>query len=392
MTQKSSHRILHLLPSLQIGGLERMVLTLITSLSTESKFNFSVVAFNPESEQKNSIIFELERLNIPLKIYQKTKNFSLRVILKIYFEVVRNKIDTIHTHTIGALMYASFVKILTFGRIRIINTQHSFIHLEYNKRYAFYERYFSWFADEITVVSKDLKDIFIALGVNSDKISIIPNGVQFPEQPTLDPSKIRSKLLLKYTKELQEKFSDKMQKNWILYLARIFPKKGQDHAISIWNKLSESIRDQSVLVFVGPASSTEELKKLQDLALRSVSSENIIFAGETDEPLNWIEATDIFLSCSESEGMPLAPLEAIGSGISTLLSDIKGHDCFNHLAERFLLSSIQDGSNIITTFINNGTRDSNRMASWNKAADLRKKYSIKSMAKSFLEIYLNQIR
>src|SRR5439155_12143322 len=54
-------------------------------------------------------------------------------------------------------------------------------------------------------------------------------------------------------------------------------------------------------------------------------NQRIVVVGPSERPQDWIQCSDLFISGSLSEGMPLAPLEAAGHGLPTILSDIKGH-------------------------------------------------------------------
>lgn len=51
----------------------------------------------------------------------------------------------------------------------------------------------------------------------------------------------------------------------------------------------------------------------------------VVFHGFVDDVVPWLQASDLFVSASASEGMPLAVLEAISCGLPALLSDIPPH-------------------------------------------------------------------
>ncbi len=58
---------------------------------------------------------------------------------------------------------------------------------------------------------------------------------------------------------------------------------------------------------------------------RSLGLPRVYFHGFVDEVVPWLQACDLFVSASASEGMPLAVLEAISCGLPALLSDIPPH-------------------------------------------------------------------
>ena len=112
---------------------------------------------------------------------------------------------------------------------------------------------------------------------------------------------------------------------WILYLARIDSVKGQQHAIRAWNALSSEKQERTLLIFLGQESASGQIASLKN-ALTDRGRTNTVFPGASMAPRDWIAASDAFLSLSEFEGMPLAPLESIGSGLPALLSEIPGHE------------------------------------------------------------------
>jgi glycosyltransferase involved in cell wall biosynthesis len=191
------------------------------------------------------------------------------------------------------------------------------------KRYEYYERIFTFFADELTVVSEDTRDTYLSLGVPARKIHVVPNGVAFTRDPILERSE-----RLAYRPELvaaTPALTSLAQDSWLLYMARIHGRKGQDHAVALWSALPEAVRGSSVLIFVGPETEAGQLDRLKALISSAPDRERIVLAGPAQNPAAWLEASDVYLSCSEFEGMPLGPIEAAGAGLPLLLSLIPGH-------------------------------------------------------------------
>lgn len=87
------------------------------------------------------------------------------------------------------------------------------------------------------------------------------------------------------------------------------------------NFLNSSISDNVYLVFLGEG---EECKTFRYSNKPKESS--IYFAGNVSNVDEYLAAADIFISASKSEGMPLAVLEAMRSGLPLLLSDIEPHE------------------------------------------------------------------
>jgi len=112
---------------------------------------------------------------------------------------------------------------------------------------------------------------------------------------------------------------------WMLCLARLHAGKGQDLVLDIWRALSKEARAELSLFFVGQETQAGYREYLDQKILDLPDRERLFIAGPSEHPQDWIQASDLFISGSLLEGMPLAPLEAAGSGLPTILSDIEGH-------------------------------------------------------------------
>lgn len=66
---------------------------------------------------------------------------------------------------------------------------------------------------------------------------------------------------------------------------------------------------------------------------KSLEMPRIHFHGFVADVIPWLQACDLFVSASASEGMPLAALEAISCGLPALLSDIPPHREIQHLVK-----------------------------------------------------------
>jgi len=112
--------------------------------------------------------------------------------------------------------------------------------------------------------------------------------------------------------------------SYILSVGRLIKHKGIHYLISAFKNLEDMhLTREKKLVIVGDGFHTDEyVKELKDLAR---GRENIIFTGtQTGEALNQLFSNAYcFVQPSESEGLSIALLEAMGYGKAILFSDIK---------------------------------------------------------------------
>lgn len=389
-------QILILSQHLGIGGLERMILNLGRGLLKNGRWQPMVVVYDYTPENPAPTLHDqFERSGIQVVNFIKGSGISLRIVRNIATIVVKRRVALIHSHDLGALIYAVLTKIVTLGAIKVVHTQHSFIHLEKSPRYKHYERFFSFFADHITTVSESLRTQYPSVGIQSDAVEVIPNGMEYPESPVLEASALDAlrESLTEQSPELNAKPRLLKMKDrvWVLCMARVHPKKGQDQVLKLWEQIPRETRAKATLILVGPETYPHELSKLWANIGKLGDSSDVIYAGYTHRPKDWLLAADIFISGSEFEGMPLGPIEAIGSGLKTIISDIPGHSMLPSYAERFSLNDKAEGARKLAEHIEEVARNSSQTRSkhWDLGEEARKSWGIAGMTARYESIYLN---
>lgn len=383
----SGDKVLMLTPGLFIGGLERMILNLSRSLKRGSKWQPQVWAYDfaPEHATVAHLIPEFQTLEIPVHSKSKPPRFSFKTVLQIAKHAAQGGVSVIHTHDLGALIYGVLAKLTLLTRVRLVHTQHSFVHLNRSWKYRYYEKFFARFADSIAVVSPDTKKSYLELGIPEHKLHLIPNGVDFPAAPELDRgTRIARRRTLgpAVPETLRDSF-------WILYLARIHGRKGQDHAIKLWNAMEPDTRRRACLIFVGPETEKGALAALQAQIAEASDRERIVLAGPSQTPHEWVSASDLFLSCSEFEGMPLAPIEAIGSGVPAVLSKIPGHEFLDPYCHLYSLDHPATGAAVLEhVMLETFNNDANyRQKLWQRTASLRESFTLTTMSHHYGRLY-----
>lgn len=213
------------------------------------------------------------------------------------------KYDVVHIHAEGPAFFSFIPKLL--GK-KVVVTVHG---LDWDR--AKWGKFASWyiktgeknavrFADEIIVLSQGVKDYFKK--EYGRDVKFIPNGVNRPEIRKADE-------INKFALEKNE---------YILYLGRIVPEKGEHYLIKAFRK----IKTDKKLVIAGGISDTAGYgKELKDLA---EGDERIIFTGFVQGSMLDELYSNALIYClpSDLEGMPLSLLEAMSYGNCCLVSNI----------------------------------------------------------------------
>lgn len=389
--RRSRGGVLIITQSLNIGGLERMVLHLCEHLKNERQWPVSVLAYDqPDGAQ--SLIPVFHEKEIEVEAFQKASGFSFYTVARILKTIIMKDIQILHSQDLGSLIYASAAKICCLGRVMIVHTQHSFIHLQRNTRYWMYEKFISCFVDKLCVVSEATKKTYLEMGFSKEQIYVIQNGVEFsPHKITSrrERSLYRASLLDSIPNEVAASLEKHKDEYWILYMARFFPGKGQGDALMLWKDLDPAWRQKAVLCFVGPESETGQYEKFLHQIPDIPDSERIFMLGGHNDPQKWLCASDMYLSCSEFEGMPLGPLEAAGAGLPAVISDIPGHSFLQtHVLFYQLHNSVEGAQRIMQTLQRLQQNYEEFLEEvWNVNRPLRDQFSIQRMSRSYSLLY-----
>ncbi len=366
-------KILHLTLNLDIGGLERMILVLCRGQLAEG-WNPTVFVYERKTGE---LLPKFEKAGIPVIFYAKGPGFSLRLPFQILSLLRTQKINLIHSHDLGALIYASLVRIISGNKIHVVHTQHSFQHFHTWKA-AIYERIFPWIAERVVCVSEDLRRTYLRLKQSPERLRLVPNGVDFSiPLPSSAEKKLAKKKLI-HDHQLAPELIDK---KWIITLGRIAKVKGPQHALAIWNALGKEASRGAALLLVGP-----ELEPGLVRRLHSEAPKDTHFPGPSLDPELWLVAADLFLSGAEFEGLPMAGLEARAAGLPMLLSQIPGHAIFTGLASFFPLHDPAAGAIQLELLLKEGN-PGRQPSSQATIARLEATCGASHMAKRYLLIY-----
>lgn len=101
----------------------------------------------------------------------------------------------------------------------------------------------------------------------------------------------------------------------VVCVGRLCRQKGQDILLRAWPLVRQDV-PEARLVLVGDGPDAERL--------RAAAPPSVLFAGAVPDTAPWYRAADLVVLPSRWEGMAVAPLEAMASGRTVLLSDVDG--------------------------------------------------------------------
>jgi glycosyltransferase involved in cell wall biosynthesis len=186
-----------------------------------------------------------------------------------------------------------------------INTYQEFTVIRHLLRYALEQ------ASRVITVSAALKETIASLSILRDKITVVPNGVDFRKFHPV--SKTQAKAELGFA-----------SRRIVLSVGHLTPVKGFDLLIRSVNALVEDRRFQDVLlVIVGEGPSR---KDLNELVTRLGIASHVRLAGEKPHGQlgAWYNAADAFCLTSVREGWPNVILESLACGTPVVAVPVGG--------------------------------------------------------------------
>jgi glycosyltransferase involved in cell wall biosynthesis len=170
-------------------------------------------------------------------------------------------------------------------------------------------------ADRVISVSQSLKDTAIAIGVPSDRIRVVSNGVDTARFFPVDRADARQALSLPAGRRI------------ILSIGGLNEGKGYHHVIEALPALLRQHPDLLYVVVGGGQPGNTYRPVLERLIRDAHLESNVLLAGERthDEIPRWMGAADLFCLATRSEGWSNVLLEALACGRPVVSTRVGGN-------------------------------------------------------------------
>lgn len=229
----------------------------------------------------------------------------------------------------------------------------------------------------ITINKEDYNLTKSKFNIKENEVFLIPGvGVDLEK---FQPAKNDEKSMLR------TKYGYSEETKIFIYVAELSKRKNQILIIDAIVKLLSEIKDGDFkILLVGQGNDKENLeKKINEFSLQPY----IELLGQRKDVNDLLKLSDVYLSTSFQEGLPLSVMEAMASGLPLLLSDSRGNRDLveeNKNGELFDFN-IEDFSRKLMEFIDLDNRYLLEMRSVN--LELIEKYSIENVQKNMKVIY-----
>ncbi len=302
--ERRSHNVLHILSQLDVGGAELLVLSLLRNLD-RGLFSPYVCTFTPGG----ALVADFEAANVPVLSIFKKHGIDLGLPLRLRRSFQASNFDIIHTHNYQPWFYACLTK-LALPNVTVVHTEHSNLKPNQAKEMVI-EKFLSLLTYQVVgdcrKVSTFLTD---KVGVSHAKTMTIHNGIPFPGRSFSRYQGLSLKEHLNLDKNTKIVGS----------VGRLVEDKNYGILLSAFTNILRVGIDAS-LIIVGEGTARPALEKqARELQI----ADRVHLVGLQRDIWRYFSLFDVFVLSSKDEGLPLALLEAMMSGLPVVCTDVGG--------------------------------------------------------------------
>lgn len=312
-------KILHLIPTLNKGGAERIVLDMCIEL-VRQKHEVKLVALHPENQYEfltQSLDYTVVETQVELSLWRKNRVdvSALQQMIDAF------QPDVIHSHLFEAEMNLTFCTFSEHTK-RIIHFHDNMIQMErFNlKTFTNKKKLTNWYERKLVLKSLPIKTV--AIGISKDSIQYIRYNLA---------DKINAQFLHNAIDlhRFDEVSKNKKNTGNLVMVGSLIPVKGHQLALQTMVELkSRNINSQLIIIGDGSLRTTME-DEVRNLNLKDL----VLFKGMVDQPEVIVSNSSIFLHTSFSEAFGLVLVEAMACGLPVVCTDGKGNRDLIHEGE-----------------------------------------------------------
>ena len=300
-------KVLHVVLSLETGGLENGVINLINH-SDSNHFIVDVICLREKGELASRITNPNSKV-----IYDGSNDHSLKsAVLRLLNATSQGQYHIIHTHGFSTMLAAYVANLFTIkNKPILINGEHGTLYFDTFKHRTIQKFLFNRMNKNLTVSAELKTEIFHRFNINKDNFYPIINGV---DTHKFSPNEYLSNMI-------REKLN--ISKNSIIIgsVGRLVSVKNYDSLIAAFSSLVDTYSNiHLVLAGEGPERTSLEFK-----AKQYNIEDRVHLLGRRDDVNSIINAIDIFVLPSFSEGLSNTLLESMSCGTPVIACNVGGN-------------------------------------------------------------------
>ena len=294
-------RLMHVVFSLETGGLENGVVNLCNGLDRDL-FATSVCVFRAGG----ALASRLDTAEVELTLVRRYLNTDPSLPVRLAWELRRQRVDIIHTHSWGTLVEGVLAAKLARTPV-VIHGEHGV--MEERPRNIPVQRYLWSKANQLTAVADSLADRMVeVVGAARNEIQVIPNGV--------DSARFRP--LPAEQDECRRQFGLPTTGLLLGMVARLVPVKNH---LGVFRAVAQ-LKDHGIGVQLALAGDGPLREDLRQAATGLGIADRVYFLGNVVRVERLLPALDVFVLNSHTEGMSNTILEAMSCGVPVVATAV----------------------------------------------------------------------
>ena len=291
----------HFVDSDVFGGAEVVVLDLCVELKSNSYRPVICIFKNPELESRAAQA-GIEILRVPN--YHRFKSIYSLPIFTCSFSsfLKKHHISLLHSHLFGAITGASAA--CRIAGVPHVGTLHDVYMVEERRSLGLLLKLSHLLGTNFVVVSNAMKEFYSSILPDP---SLILNGVPCVEESSS-------------SEDIREKLGVSQQDLVIVNVGRLVPLKRQRDLIQAFLKLGSQRSVKLFLCGDGPERKFLQ-REIDELGL----GESVSLMGFRRDVADVLRVSDIYVQCSETEGLSRSILEALSVGLPVVASNVGGN-------------------------------------------------------------------
>ena len=300
-------RILHVVESLDRGGLERVVVDLAVAQKAAGHEVAVLCLF-----RLGGLAAELGSAGIQVCTADKRPGFDFRAVMHLRSEIKRTSAEVLHSHNAVANYYSA-IATLFHPELRLVNTRHGMGTAKVDRSRERLYRLSLCRTAAVAAVCSPAVDHFVEHRIAPRrKLHVVHNGIRLDKFSMIDRDEARS---LRRRLEISENAfvaGTVGRLNW-----------AKDQAMLIASFASMPGRsgdDRLIIVGEGELRAPLEMQ-IRDLGLQ----DSVLLLGDRNDVAALLAVFDVFVATSITEGYSIALLEAAAAGVPVIAADVGGN-------------------------------------------------------------------
>lgn len=300
-------RIAHFIETGIPGGAEKLLLDICFTLQ-ETGHQPVLLHFDHPYFKQQCMLHGIQQHNVPDRESFKSTRNLWRFALTFKRFLQQHNIDLLHSHLFGPITGAAAGTFL--AGIPHVGTLHDIYMIEEKPARIHLLQIAALLKTHLVTVSESMQDFYRQKSFFPHRsLQTIYNGVRIPSTPHLTEA-------IQLRQQLNIPANDIIITN----VGRLVPLKRHDLLLKAAAKLGHDAPYTLLIIGDGP-----EMHTIQKLIDQHQLQANVILTGHRHDVDRLLRISDIFVQCSDTEGLSMSIIEAMAAGLPCIVTDVGGN-------------------------------------------------------------------